>query len=158
MTPQEMKEKATELFTKRLHCSQAVLAACQERMGGIDESTIKCMGAFGGGIASSRRVCGALIGGVAFVSTLYSRGNLNDKEDPKMRTMSRELVKRFEELTEACGGVDCADIARTDWSDLEAVKLFYRDPQSRRQECIRVVGETARIIGELLEEDEAAGS
>lgn len=151
-----MQARAEELFTKRLHCSQAVLIACQERMGAVDESAVKCMSAFGGGIASSRRVCGALLGGIAFVSMLYGRGNLNEKEDPKIRTFGQALVRRFEDLTAPLGGVDCADIAQMDWTDIPAVKVFYKDPNSRRKDCIRVVGETARIIGEMLEEAEAA--
>jgi C_GCAxxG_C_C family probable redox protein len=62
-----------------------VLAVGQEKMNLINEAIIKSMGAFGGGIASTGRVCGALIGGVALISSIYSRGNLEEKEDPRRK-------------------------------------------------------------------------
>jgi C_GCAxxG_C_C family probable redox protein len=156
MGPEEMKQKAIELFEKRFHCSQAVLTAGQEKLDRVDEEVVKSMGAFGGGIASSGRVCGALIGGIALISSLYSRGNLQDKEDPQMWHLSRKLVKRFEELTAPFGGVECNKIAQTDWFDAQQVKEFYKNPESRRKHCIGIVGETAYMLGEILEEAAAA--
>lgn len=125
----------------------------QEKLGKVDEGVVRAMGSFGGGIASSGRVCGALLGGVAFISSLYSRSNLNEKEDPRMWVLSFKLNKKFEELTEPFGGVNCQDIARMNWKDREATKDFYGNPQSRRQYCVKLVGDTAYALGELLEQD-----
>jgi hypothetical protein len=36
-----------------------------------------------------------------------------------------------------------------DWKDREQVKVFYKG--DKVQECIRIVGETAKLLGELLE-------
>jgi C_GCAxxG_C_C family probable redox protein len=153
MSPEEMREKAIDLFNKRFHCSQAVLAVGQEKVNKLDESVVKAMGSFGGGIASSGRVCGALLGGVAFISSLYSRGNLDEKEDPRMWLLSFKLIKRFEELTKPFGGVNCQDIAQLNWKDREATKNFYGNPESRRRHCIKLVGDTAFALGEILEQD-----
>lgn len=60
------------------------MAVGQEKTGTRNEALIKALGALGGGIAGSGLVCGALPGGVAFISTLYSRGNLQGKEDPRI--------------------------------------------------------------------------
>ena len=62
-------------------------------------------------------------------------------------------MKSFEELTAEYGGMDCGQIARVDWMDRDQVKNFYGNAESRRQHCIRVVGETARLLGELLEKE-----
>ena len=35
----------------------------------------------------------------------------------------------------------------------DQVKDFYGNSESRRQHCVRVVGETARALGELLEQE-----
>jgi C_GCAxxG_C_C family probable redox protein len=112
---------------------------------------IKAMGAFGGGIASTGRTCGCLLGGVAAISSLFSRGRLEDKEDPAMWRASYKLSQKFEELCAPYGGTDCRQIARVNWSDREAVKSFYRDSESRRTLCAELVGETARALGEILE-------
>ncbi len=123
----------------------------QEKLGKHDEEVIKAMGAFGGGIASTGRTCGCLIGGVALISSLFSRGNVADKEDPQMWRLSYKLSKKFEDLCAPFGGTDCRQIAQVNWSDREAVKSFYRDPDSRRFLCARLVGDTAIALGEILE-------
>lgn len=37
--------------------------------------------------------------------------------------------------------------------DRDQVKDFYRSPESRRQHCIAIVGETAKALGELLDRE-----
>lgn len=117
-----------------------------------NETLIKAMGAFGGGVAKSGRVCGSLLGGVAFISSLYSRGNLEEKEHPRTWRLSTQLTKKFEELTRPYGGVNCSDIARINWADKEQVKEFRENPNSRRQYCIKVVEDTAFALGEILDQ------
>jgi C_GCAxxG_C_C family probable redox protein len=131
-----------------------VLAVGQEKMNLVNEEVIKAMGAFGGGIASTGKVCGALLGGVAFISSLYSRGNLEAKENPNMWRLSHKLAKKFEELTREFGSSNCSDIARVNWSDREQVKEFYNQPDSRHQYCVKVVEDTVVILGELLDQAE----
>ncbi len=154
MTPEEMREKAIQLFKERFHCSQAVLAAGQEKIGTVNEEVVKAMGSFGGGLASSGRVCGALVGGVALISSMYSRGNLQGKEDPRMWYLSRALVKKFEELCAPFASINCCDIAQVDWHNRDQVREFYKNPESTRQNCIKLVGDTAYALGKILEEDE----
>ena len=120
-----------------------------------DESAVKAVGAFGGGIASSGSVCGILLGGVAMISSMYSRGSLDEKENPRMWGLSKKFLTKFEELTEPYGGMNCLDIAAVDWNDKIAVKNYYANPFSSRKTCIRLVGEAAYILGKLLELEEA---
>ena len=121
----------------------------------VDESAVKAVGAFGGGIASSGGVCGILLGGIAMISSMYSRGNLDEKENPRIWALSSKFLKKFEELAEPYGGMDCRDIARVDWKNRDAVKEYYSNPESNRKICIKLVGEAAYILGELLEHEEA---
>jgi len=117
-----------------------------------DDGAIRAVGAYGGGIASSGGVCGILLGGVAMISILYSRASLDEKEDPRLWSLSAKFMREFEKITEPFGGSNCRDIARVDWRDRDAVKAYYGDLDSRRQECIRLVGEAASVLGRLLEE------
>lgn len=119
----------------------------------MNESAIKAVGLFGGGIAGSGFVCGALVGGIAALSSVYSRGNLNEKEDPAMRDVGRRLVARFEHLTAQYGSIQCSDIARVDWKNPAAVQHYRSGPHSRRNICIEVVGETAQALGEILDDE-----
>ncbi len=157
MTPDEMSQKAMDLFMQRMHCSQAVAAAGLESLGLERPEVIKSLGAFGGGVASSGRVCGCLTGAVAMLSGLFSRADPSGKESPLMWKLSSRMVRRFEELTAEFGSVDCRDIARCDWRDREAVKEFYGQPDSRRVICRQLVGDTAQALGEILERARAEG-
>jgi C_GCAxxG_C_C family probable redox protein len=127
----------------------------QEKLQRSNGELVKAMGAFGGGVASSGRVCGALLGGIALFSSIYSRDSLDGKEDPRMWRLSFKLNKIFESLTEPYGSADCKDIARINWKDKKAVEAFYHNPDSRRKLCIRLVGDVAHALGELLEQDSA---
>lgn len=127
----------------------------QEKMNLVNESAIKAVGAFGGGIAASGSVCGTLLGGVAMISSLYSRGNLGEKEDPKVWVLSSQFLKQFEELTKPYGGLNCRDIAGVDWQNRKAVKKYYSDPKGGRKICVKLVGDAAYALGEILEQEAA---
>lgn len=154
MTPEEMRFRAIDLFKKNLHWSQAVLAVCLEKMNIKDESAVKAVGAYAGGIAATGNVCGIMLGGVAMASCLYSRGNLDTKEDPRIWSLSRKFITRFEEMAKPFGGINCSDITGVDWQDKTAVKRFKADEQGGRQRCIKLVGDAAHALGELLEKEE----
>jgi C_GCAxxG_C_C family probable redox protein len=156
MLPEEMREKAIELFKQRMHCSQVLAMVGMEKLGITDPSVIKALGAFGGGIGGTGNICGTLVGAVSVIGRLYSRGSLEEKENPRMWSATKTVLKNFEALTAAHGGINCCQIARVDWTDRDQVKNFYKNPESRRQHCIAIVGETARALGELLDRESAA--
>ena len=119
----------------------------------VNEESIKAIGLFGGGIAGSGNVCGILLGGIALISSMYSRGNLDEKENPRMWAIGSKFMKEFEELTKPYGGINCKDIAQVDWQNRIAVKEFYFNPLSNRKKCIKVVGDAAYLLGKLLEQE-----
>jgi len=153
MRPEEMREKAIELFTQRLHCSQVLAMVGLEKLGINDPSVIKALGAFGGGIGGTGNICGALVGAASVIGSLYSRSSLEEKENPRMWAATKAVMKNFEELAAPHGGINCCQIARVNWMDRDQVKDFYGNTESRRQHCIKVVGETAKALGELLEKE-----
>lgn len=125
-----------------------------EKIDQEDASMLKAVGLYGGGIASTGSICGTLLGAVAAVSALHSRGNLEEKENPRMWGAGSKLVKEFEKLTEEFSGNTCRDITRLEWSDRYAVKEYYSNPDSRRKLCIKLVGDFAFILGEILEKEQ----
>jgi len=153
MKPEEMREKAIDLFKQRLHCSQVLAMVGLEKLGVEDPSVIKALGAFGGGIGGTGNICGALVGAASVIGCLYSRSSLEEKENPRMWSATKAVMKNFETLAAPHGGINCAQIARVDWMDRDQVKDFYGNPDSRRQHCINIVGDTAKALGELLEQE-----
>lgn len=118
-----------------------------------DDAAVRAVGAYGGGIASSGSVCGTLLGGIAVISSIYSRANLDEKEDPRLWALSKKFMGEFEQLTAAFGGINCRDIARVDWQDRDAVKAYYSEPDGKRKACIQLVGDAAYALGRLLEQE-----
>ena len=89
------------------------------------------------------------------ISSILCRGNLEEKEIPRIWALSSKFLSKFEEMTEAYGGMNCRDIARLDWKNRDAVKDYYSNPESSRKICIKLVGDAAYVLGELLEQEEA---
>jgi C_GCAxxG_C_C family probable redox protein len=147
--PEAMKKRTMELMTRQhFHCSQAVLAAGQEKLGKGNEDLIRAMGAFGGGLAANGDVCGAVAGALAALGLKYGRGTAEEREDPRIWAEGRRFQHRFREEC-GKGSIYCRDIAGVDWTDPEATKAFYKS--DRLRDCIRMCGDAARLLGEFLE-------
>jgi len=108
------------------------------------------MGAFGGGLGGNGEVCGAAVGGIGVLGLIFSRARDEELEDLRMWTYTREFLNRFrEEVAQNHPGIHCRDIVGVDWTDRAQVKAFYSG--NKRLECSRIVGETAKLIGEMIE-------
>ncbi|MCB2191865.1 MAG: C-GCAxxG-C-C family protein [Deltaproteobacteria bacterium] len=117
----------------------------------MNPEVIKAMGAYGGGVARSGRVCGILTGAVGMVASIYGTGNPQEYEDPKLKPMSQSLVRRFEELTAPYGGVDCRCIVGFDLGDREKLHWFRNAPDSTRRRCESLICDMAVYLAEILE-------
>ena len=153
MTPKEMRKKAIEMMAgERFHCSQAIAAVGQQKLGKGNDDIIRAMGAFGGGLGGNGEVCGALAGGLAVLGLRYSRAQSDEKENPKMWADAQEMVRRFrDEIVNQAGTINCRDIAGVDWTDRGEARAFYQGDKVKK--CIRIVGETAMLVGEMLERE-----
>jgi hypothetical protein len=66
-----------------------------------------------------------------------------------MWSYAQEALQRFREIVKNHGGILCREIAGVDWKNREQAKTFYKSEKA--MECGRIVGDTAQMIGELLE-------
>lgn len=67
-----------------------------------------------------------------------------------MWSYAHEVLDRFQkEISKNDGSILCREIARVDWKDREQARKFYRSETVL--ECGRIVGDTAALVGELLE-------
>jgi hypothetical protein len=80
----------------------------------------------------------------------FSRGKDDEKENPRMWVFVREFLKRFKEEI-GQGKIYCRDIASVDWSDVNAVKAFYKS--DKLLACRDLTGATARLLGEMMENE-----
>lgn len=139
-----------QLFSQGLHCSQAVIAVAQEKLGMENDDLIKAMDAFGGGLGGHGEVCGAFIGGQAAIGLLYGRSKAGTQSSMEMWKSCRMFMKRFRaEVTE--DKILCRDLVNVDWADIHQV-LQYRGGDKFAY-CRELTGKTAKLVGEILEKD-----
>jgi len=115
-----------------------------------DDGVIRALGAFGGGLGGNGEVCGALVGALAVLGLRFSRAREEEKEDPRMWSCCQEMMVRFrDEVVKNQGGIHCREIAGVDWKNRDQVRAFYRG--EKILECGRIVGDTTRILHEILQ-------
>lgn len=143
---------AMESFWKGFHCSEAVLIAMGEYMGVTSELIPKIATGFGGGIAGSGSVCGALIGGVMAIGIKYGRSQvIQIKADQKTKNLTQRFIQQFKEVA---GSTLCWDITQCDFNTLEGKKKFVES--EIRKGCQNLAGKTVSILINLMRGAEPA--
>lgn len=112
------------------------------------DTAIRAMAGLTGGCYRGD-MCGAIAGAVQVIGCLFGRAGLDDMEDGRLTPTIRQLYDRLKTfVAEKYGDTTCQTISRCNWYDLEDVKARRFD--GRRDECTRLVGDVARITGEVL--------
>jgi len=146
-----MIQLAAESFWKGFHCSEAVLIAMAEYIGVTSELIPKIATGFGGGIASSGSVCGALVGGVMAIGIKYGRSEVTQiKADQKTKNLARRFIRQFEKVA---GSTLCYDITQCDFNTLEGKRKFVES--GRRKQCQTLAAKTVSILINLTRDLES---
>jgi C_GCAxxG_C_C family probable redox protein len=120
-------------------------------LGKQDFEVVRAMAAFAGGLGVNGEVCGALCGALAVMGLRFGRSGEDEKDDRKMWSCTLDVMKRFrEEIVQSHSSIRCRDITGIDWLNRGQVTSFYL-PDKIFLECTRIVGDTARLVGEILE-------
>jgi C_GCAxxG_C_C family probable redox protein len=159
MTKKETLERAYSLayeFEQKYGaCSQCVLAALQETIGGIDDEVFKASHALAGGTAKTGQgTCGALAGGMIAISANYGRerADFERVRSTEAFDLSKALYDRFvgEFGSPICSGVQEAIFGRSfNLWDLEDRRAF-EEAGAHRDKCPDVVGKVAMWTAEIL--------
>ncbi|MDI9471761.1 MAG: C_GCAxxG_C_C family protein [Tissierellia bacterium] len=119
-------------------CSQSMLLIALESEGKENPDLIRAVGGLRGGLDDSGEVCGALSGGMCFLSYFGGRGADDEVEDPNLSIMTKELYEWFVEYTAEYGGIDCRQILDD-------------DERNQIQRCPMVVRDTVEKCISLLQ-------
>ena len=93
--------------------------------------------------------CGAIAGATQVIGCLFAGASKNEMEDARLTPTIKILYDRLKNMAvEKYGDTSCQTISRCNWYDPEDVKA--RRVDGRRHECMRFVGETAKVLGEVL--------
>ncbi|MFX1517067.1 MAG: C-GCAxxG-C-C family protein [Promethearchaeota archaeon] len=104
-----LSETAMKLFQKESNCAQAIFSVYGEQLGLRKETCLKIASGFGGGIARTRNVCGALTGAVMAIGLKCGGIKRGDRE--KTYEVAEELLSEFKTLH---GSIICEELINHD--------------------------------------------
>ncbi len=103
------KERAKEYFLQGYACSQAVALAFSDVMKMDEESILKLMLPFGGGLGRLRLTCGAVSGMAAVVGAVFAEGKNSPENKKQTYAIVQELCGKFQAKT---GSLICGDLLK----------------------------------------------
>ena len=142
------REKAVELFSKKYHCSQAVLAAYADECGLTEEQALKLGACFGSGMRKGE-VCGACTGALMVLGMLYGQYDITDIESRSVaNVVNDKMMNRFKEK---CGSYICNDLLGCDISTNEGIE-YALDNNLFTEFCPQMVKNAVDILEEIIQE------
>ena len=147
------KDRAVELFKEGFNCSQSVFTAFAYRFGMDEETALKVSAGLGGGLGRMREVCGAVSGGAMVIGSICSA---TEGKDGDSKQKNYELVREFaEKFAKENGSIICRELLELDVKMEESAKPEERTAQYyKKRPCVELVECAARIIEELIKENE----
>lgn len=145
MTKQEI---AVNYFSKKLHCSQSVLAAYAEECGISEEQAIKLGSCFGSGMRKGE-VCGAVTGALMVLGLLYGQKSSEDTDGRQNANKVNDLM--MNKFREKCGSFICNDLLKCDISTPEGID-FALNNKLFAEFCPKMVKAAVDVIEEIRRE------
>lgn len=108
-------DEAVASFKSGFSCSQAVLSSFSEELG-LDRDTANSVACgFGGGIARTGNICGAVAGAIMVIGMKYGKTR---PDDNAAREKTYALVQQFiRDYTAKNGSISCPDLLGYDMRD-----------------------------------------
>lgn len=139
-------EKATKLFGRKFHCSQAVFAAFAEELGITEEQALKIGACFGSGMRKGE-VCGACTGALMALGLKYGQCN---EEDTNSRSKTNEVTDRFmAEFVKENGSYMCKELLGCDLSTEEGITIAL-EKKLFTEFCPEMVRSATKIAEDII--------
>ncbi len=148
MNKEKLSDRAAEFFASGYNCAQSCFAPLAVELG-LDESTaLKIASAFGGGVARTGAVCGALSGVLLALGLRKASSEASPEQKDALYAEAATLIARF---SEEFGAIDCRDLIQCDLSTSEG-----RDEANKRQVhsaiCTNIVKKAVELSLEPYQE------
>lgn len=137
---------AEEHFAAGRNCAQAVLSAFAAQGGIAEETALRMVAPFGGGIARRGETCGAVSGALMAIGLL--RGGADAASKDEAYRLAREFLRAFEEQH---GSLLCRDLIGYDLSTPEGMQAA-RDANTSTRVCPAFVTSAAEIVSAIIQE------
>lgn len=138
-------------------CSQAVVAAFRNGVGGISDDVFKAATGLAGGIGLMGETCGALTGGVLILSSFLGReyDNFQDPEGMRFESfrMAKKLIGRFRAKygSPKCEWIQTRIMGR--YYDIWTEREAFLEAGGHDDKCPAVCADAASWVAEILFEE-----
>ena len=139
-------EKAKTLFEGPYNCSQSVFTAYSEKFGIKENEALKISAGFGGGIARTQELCGALAGGIMVLGCKFYDTNDPGNSKEKVIEKSTELLDRFKAINKT---TRCIELTGIDFSTDMDRKLF-KELRIQEVVCSKCITDVCNILEDIL--------
>ncbi|MFX0115403.1 MAG: C-GCAxxG-C-C family protein [Candidatus Hodarchaeota archaeon] len=145
--PPNLPDTAKTIMQEKGHnCAQAVFTTYVEHLGlgNVDTDTcLKITSAFGGGIARTGNVCGALTGAIMALGLKYGGATREDQE--KANGVAGNLLNEFKSVN---GSIICRELINHDLITDEDVKRAFK--KGAFNSCPKFVEDVSMMLEKLL--------
>jgi len=142
----KLEDEAKAFFNQHYNCTQSTVAPFAKVLGVDLDLILKIATPFGGGMGHAGQICGAVSG--ALMAIGLAKGITFYEEDKKYACygLAQDFQDRFRTLH---GDLTCPGLLGLDIGDPEELAKV-RELDLFHTLCPRLVGDAARITGELL--------
>jgi C_GCAxxG_C_C family probable redox protein len=145
-------EDAVSDFEAGFSCSQSIVAAFGPELGLERTLALRVGAAMGGGLARSGETCGAVSGALMVIGLKYGRTEADDEEGKERAyRIGEEFLEKFRARA---GSPVCRELLGYDVSDPEQRQLG-KEKGISTSVCPRLVQDAAKILEEMLKEEES---
>ncbi|MEA2054568.1 MAG: C-GCAxxG-C-C family protein [Candidatus Thermoplasmatota archaeon] len=137
-------------------CPQCVLAAIKETLDVGDENTIKSADALAGGTTlSAEGTCGALVGGMLAIGSIFGRGYDDFKQGKNKRRVFKYGKKLYDRFVDEYGSPICRDVQKRimgrSFNLLDPLEYKeFEKAGAHVDKCPSVAGNVARWTAEII--------
>ena len=148
-------EEARRLFLAGYNCAQAVFCAFRDETGMDLDAAARLSSSFGGGMGRLREVCGTVSGALLALGMLWGYADPTDPELKKAHYKRvQEYARRFRERNES---IVCRELLKNVPVTPGGVPEARTPEFYQRRPCLRLVGQAAEILDEMLAEMACSG-
>lgn len=141
-------EKATEKFQQKYGCASSVLYGFCQKWGLEEDLALRLSCGFGGGIARTQDICGAVSGGIMVLGLKYGRGANDDMQvTDEMYRKTREFIARFRERQ---GSHLCRELIGDCELATEEGQRFFKENNLHEKICSPCVQCAVHLVEEMM--------
>jgi len=143
----DVKERAFKMEMNHHGCSQVVVRTYLEIFDEENLDLFLAASPFAAGMSLTGNNCGALIGALMILGTVYGRADVKENLEGLLRGIRpmRKLVRYF---LQRQANIDCRAITGTDLADLQQATVYFDSGGLKK--CAGIISDTAGFIAEIL--------